>query len=80
MKAFVRRYRIHVAGIVLGLVLTPAAIEYATIHRGYGGAIGGEYLLVPLFLVIAQLVTWGIRDINALIKEELQNANNCERR
>ncbi len=41
--------------IILGILLTPFAVLSATEARGYN-AIGGEYLLVPLFLLIAYLI------------------------
>ncbi|MBT9142319.1 MAG: hypothetical protein DDT29_00713 [Dehalococcoidia bacterium] len=41
--------------ILFGIILAPIAIIYTTETRGYN-AIGGEYLLIPLFLLIAQVV------------------------
>ncbi len=41
--------------VILGTLLTPVAVISATEARGYS-AIGGEYLLVPLFLLIAQII------------------------
>ncbi|MBT9137149.1 MAG: hypothetical protein DDT34_02236 [Firmicutes bacterium] len=41
--------------VILGLLLTPIAVTSATNARGYN-AIGGEYLLAPLFLLIAQII------------------------
>ncbi len=47
--------KIKIYAITLGVLLTPIAVISATEWRGYS-AIGGEYLLVPLLLLIAQVI------------------------
>ena len=50
-----REYWIHVVAIIVGLVMTPLALQSAYAARGYF-AVGGEWLVLPLSLSIATLV------------------------
>lgn len=50
-----REYWNHVVAIVVGLAMTPIAIQSAYAARGYF-AVGGEWLVLPLSLAIATLV------------------------
>lgn len=50
-----KRYWIYIVAVVAGAALTPSAISAAAVERGYSGAFGGEYLIVPLFLLITAL-------------------------
>ncbi len=47
-----------IIAVILGVLLTPVAVISATNARGYN-AVGGEYLLVPLFLLVAYLIEEG---------------------
>lgn len=38
--------------LLLGMLITPTAIKYAGEQRGYL-AFGGEFLIIPLFLLLA---------------------------
>lgn len=53
-KKFIVRV-IEIAIIIATIILTPIAIKYATETRGYN-AIGGEYLLPILALVIILII------------------------
>ena len=46
---------IHLIAIVIGLAMTPVAVQSAYAARGYF-AVGGEWLVLPLSLAIATLV------------------------
>jgi len=50
-----REYWIHVVAIIVGLVMTPLALQSAYAARGYF-AVGGEWLVLPLCLAIATLI------------------------
>jgi len=45
----------HSMAIILGLAATPIAVQSAYVARGYY-AVGGEWLILPLSLVIATLI------------------------
>lgn len=45
----------HAIAIIIGLALTPIAVQSAYTARGYY-AVGGEWLVLPLSLAIATLV------------------------
>ena len=64
----------YILATFAALVLTPTAIQYATLERGYSGAIGGEFLLVPLAL----LVTHFIKTIPKEMKEMWVEVNRDE--
>ena len=51
-----REYWIHVVAIIVGLAMTPIALQSAYAARGYF-AVGGEWLVLPLCLVVATVVT-----------------------
>ena len=46
--------KVYLLMIITGLILTPIAREVATNQRGYT-ATGGEFFIIPLFLLIALL-------------------------
>ena len=46
---------IHLIAIVIGLAMTPVAVQSAYVARGYY-AVGGEWLILPLSLAIATLI------------------------
>ena len=48
--------RIFVTAVIIGMVTEAAAILY-TIHLRQSVACGGEYLILPLFIVSAYIVT-----------------------
>lgn len=48
--------------IVLGLVLTRKGIECAYIERGYR-AVGGEWMILPILLILVYLVKGTYRSI-----------------
>ena len=50
-----REYWIHVVAIIVGLAMTPIAVQSAYAARGYY-AVGGEWLVLPLLLTIATLI------------------------
>jgi len=50
-----REERLHLIAIVIGLALTPIAVQSAYTARGYY-AVGGEWLVLPLSLAIATLI------------------------
>lgn len=45
----------HAIAIIIGLALTPIAVQSAYTARGYY-AVGGEWLILPLSLAIATLI------------------------
>ena len=47
---------IHLIAIVIGLAMTPVAVQSAYAARGYF-AVGGEWLVLPLCLAGATLVS-----------------------
>ncbi len=52
--------KVKIYAVILGAALTPFAIQSAAEIRGYD-AVGGEYLLMPLFLLIACLIAREVR-------------------
>ena len=46
---------LHTMAIIIGLALTPIAVQSAYTARGYY-AVGGEWLVLPLSLAIATLI------------------------
>lgn len=46
---------IYIVAVLLAIACTPTAIELATRERGYG-AVGGEYMLIPLALLVAYFI------------------------
>ena len=57
--------------IVLGLILTEKAVQAADLQRGYL-AYGGEYLTLPLILMLVQLVRNVADFISAALEEEVE--------
>ncbi len=55
MKKFFQKHWLYVIAFGIGLVLTPIAIRAAYAARRYF-AVGGEYFLIPLALLIAVLI------------------------
>jgi len=47
--------RLHLIAIIIGLAMTPVAVQSAYVARGYY-AVGGEWLILPLSLAIATLI------------------------
>ncbi len=72
MKKFLAKYWIYIAAAVVGIALTPGAVRYAAVERGYSGAFGGEYLLVPLCLLIATLID-GIAKMAVEVCQEVKD-------
>jgi len=56
---------LHTMAIIIGLAMTPVAVQSAYAARGYF-AVGGEWLVLPLSLVISTL----IEGLKAKVKEE----------
>lgn len=57
---------------LIGSILTPLAHKLATVQRGYG-AIGGEFLIIPLILIAAlavEQVKEAIEEAKEVFKEE----------
>jgi len=50
--------------VAAGVVLTPAAIRTATLQRGYV-AVGGEYLIIPL----AILIVFFVQEVKQMLRE-----------
>lgn len=46
---------LHTIAIIIGLAMTPIAVQSAYVARGYY-AVGGEWLILPLSLAIATLI------------------------
>lgn len=70
MRKFFERYGMYIAVVAVGAVLTPAAIRTATLQRGYK-AIGGEYLIIPLSILIvffAQEVKQMLRELKKIVE------------
>lgn len=64
--------RIYWLAVIAGIILTPLLHEVATKQRGYT-ATGGEFLIIPLFLLIALLadqIGEMITVINAMQEKE----------
>jgi hypothetical protein len=55
MKRWFRRNWLYLAAVLAGAILTPFAVQAADKSRGYSGAVGGEFLIIPLFLLVIQL-------------------------
>lgn len=55
MKRFLKRNWAYLAAIAAGAAIMPAAIKYAAEFRGYEGGIGGEFLIVPLFVMLVSV-------------------------
>lgn len=51
----------YIIAIIAGLILTPWAAHAAYVQRGYF-AVGGEYLLPVLFVVVVWLVD-GVKEL-----------------
>lgn len=60
--------------IIATIILTPMAIKYATAVRGYE-AVGGEYLLPLIALLIIMLIE-SIYEANEEIKKAQQGGKN----
>ena len=64
---------------IIGSILTPLAHEIATSQRGYG-AIGGEFLIIPLILIAAlavEQVKEAIEEAKEVVKQTLDK---CEQK
>lgn len=55
MRRWLNKHWLYIMAFGIGLVLTPIAIRSAYAARGYFD-IGGEYLVLPLALLIAALI------------------------
>jgi hypothetical protein len=55
MRRWLNKHWLYAIAGSMGLVLTPVAIRSAYIQRGYF-AVGGEWLVLPLVLLIAMLI------------------------
>ncbi len=64
----------YILAVIIALTFTPMAIKYAALERGYSGAVGGEFLLIPL----AILVTYFIKTIPKEMKEMWVEVNRDE--
>lgn len=64
----------YILAVIMALAFTPMAIQYAALERGYGGAVGGEFLLIPF----AILVTYFIKTIPKEMKEMWVEVNRDE--
>lgn len=65
---------LELAIIIATIILTPMAIEYATAQRGYD-AMGGEYLLPILALVIILVIETIYEESEEKRKNEKRRAN-----
>nr|PZN08436.1 MAG: hypothetical protein DIU64_10520 [Caldicoprobacter oshimai] len=64
MKKWVKKYGAYMIAVAAGVVLTPAAIRTATLQRGYV-AVGGEYLIIPL----AILIVFFVQEVKQMLRE-----------
>ena len=55
MKRLLKKYWLYIVAGGIGMALTPAAIRSAYVSRGYF-AVGGEWLVLPLTLLVAGLI------------------------
>ena len=55
MKRWLNKHWLYVIAFGVGLMLTPMSIRAAYIQRGYF-AVGGEWLVLPLVLMVAMLI------------------------
>jgi hypothetical protein len=46
----------YAAAVIFGAVVTPWATQYAVAQRGQAGLFGGEYLIIPLLLLLVALI------------------------
>ncbi|EMT38193.1 hypothetical protein TthWC1_2280 [Thermoanaerobacter thermohydrosulfuricus WC1] len=69
MRKWVRKYGVYIIAVAAGAAITPAAIRTATLQRGYK-AIGGEYLIIPLAVLIVYLVQEVKQTVTRIMKEE----------
>lgn len=77
MKKWIKRNCLYIAAVLTGAILTPFAIQAAAEFRGYSGAVGGEFLLIPLFLLIVQLGKEGKNIVCEIIEiEEVRTDEN----
>lgn len=65
MKRWLNKHWLYAIAGGIGLILTPAAIHSAYIQRGYF-AIGGEYLVLPLALLLATVVDETMKTIHEI--------------
>lgn len=56
---------------LIGSILTPLAHKLATAQRGYG-AIGGEFLIIPLLMIIA-LAMDQVKEVISDVKEVFED-------
>lgn len=68
MKRWIKANWLYIAAVLAGAILTPYAVQMAARERGYSGAFGGEFLIIPLFILIVQL-GYGIKDMFDEFKE-----------
>lgn len=64
VRQIIKKYKAYVIALGIGLILTPFAIRFAYMERGYF-AIGGEWFVLPLILLAAVLR----KEIKEFIKE-----------
>lgn len=67
--------RFYIIAAILGAILTPIAHKMVTVQRGYR-AVGGEFLLIPLFMLIVlakDQVKYGIEEFKEIFEEEEEN-------
>lgn len=72
MKKWVRKYGMYLMAVAAGAAITPAAIQIAETQRGYK-AIGGEFLIIPLFTLAVyfiQGVKQTLMELKGGIKDE----------
>lgn len=55
MKRFLKKNWMYLAVVALGAMITPSAIENATEYRGFSGGFGGEFLIIPLLVLLVYL-------------------------
>ena len=63
----------YILAITIAAALTPQAIQYAECERGYSGAIGGEFLLNPLAILVTYFIKTIPKEMKAIWAEVTQD-------
>lgn len=67
------RNKAYILAITIAVALTPQAIQYAAYERGYGGAVGGEFLLIPLAILVTYFIKTVPKEMKVIWAEVTQD-------
>lgn len=69
--AWAKKRKFYILAAFLGAALTPSAVNAAYEFRGYQ-AVGSEYLLIPLFVLIVALIEGAVSMAKEVTKREAE--------